>query len=297
MPNLTTPFLHLGGTDINKDMDDVQNWSISLIDELKYILCNLDAGNCQEASKVKAQNIDCSKARIHNAQIQSLTADKLTAGTIDAEEIDVINMKAGNIATGTLDISDNVSIGGKNAIGRVKLDSDALVFFEKIDGREYPRIAIGRGENGKYVFTVQNLVAAKGLEVDENENKAQGIYMDSDGNIYITGHFTGGSISSETDININKDASIGQALYLKDINGENGAKFSIGGITSRDSCEIHALQDRHLYLSSNNQVIISADNDIEITTDGNINLKGKSIKINGRNILNEIDDIKNMLIK
>ncbi|MCI8404065.1 MAG: hypothetical protein HFE49_04100, partial [Clostridia bacterium] len=45
MPNLTTPYLNLGGRDIDKDMDDVQDWSIALIEELRYILCNLDAGN------------------------------------------------------------------------------------------------------------------------------------------------------------------------------------------------------------------------------------------------------------
>ena len=73
MPNLTTPYLNLGGRDIDKDMDDVQDWSIALIEELRYILCNLDAGNCMEAGKVQAKNIDCSKARIHNAQDRKST--------------------------------------------------------------------------------------------------------------------------------------------------------------------------------------------------------------------------------
>lgn len=49
-------------------------------------------------------------------------------------------------------------------------------------------------------------------------------------------------------------------------------------------------------MSSNNQVIISADNDIEITTDGNINLNGNSIKINGMDIIAEIENLKKSLL-
>ena len=184
MPNLTTPFLHLGGTDINKDMDDVQNWSISLIDELKYILCNLDAGNCQEASKVKAQNIDCSKARIHNAQIQSLTADKLTAGTIDAREIIVKNIDADNINTGMLN-SKLVNVGSSDSYGSVALTGDTLIFYEKVKDENgktvnVPRIMMGRDEAHNYIFTVQS------------RDAKQGIYMDSDGNIVMTGLFSTG---------------------------------------------------------------------------------------------------------
>jgi hypothetical protein len=182
MPNLTTPFLHLGGTDINKDMDDVQNWSISLIDELKYILCNLDAGNCQEASKVKAQNIDCSKARIHNAQIQSLTADKLTAGTIDAGKI---------------------TIKGEDEDGnKMVMSGKSLIFYEKDEkGRNMPRIYIGF-DGQKYVFEVYN----------KEGNKE--ITMNDDGNVIFSGTIRGGKIDSDTDINVNKDVYVGQYLRV-----------------------------------------------------------------------------------
>lgn len=182
MPNLTTPFLNLEGNDINKDMDDVQNWSISLIDELKYILCNLDAGNCQEASKVKAQNIDCSKARIHNAQIQSLTADKLTAGTIDAGKI---------------------TVKGEDENGnKMVMSGKSLVFYEKDEkGRNMPRIYIGF-DGQKYVFEVYN----------KEGNKE--ITMNDDGNVVFSGTICGGKIESDTDISVNKDAYVGQYLNV-----------------------------------------------------------------------------------
>ncbi len=215
MPNLTTPFLHLGGTDIDKDMDDVQNWSIALIEELRYILCNLDAGNCMEAGKVQAKNIDCSKARIHNAQIQSLTADKLTAGTIDAEEIDVINMKAGNIATGTLDVSDRVTIQGESDDARMVMNAQTLIFYEKDkNGNEIPRIYAGYDKDkGKYVFEVYNKEGQKEIKMDDN------------GDVVFSGTIKGGKIEADTDISVNKDVNIGQYLnvgYITTSVDENG---------------------------------------------------------------------------
>ncbi len=271
MPNLTTPFLHLGGRDIDKDMDDVQNWSIALIDELKYILCNLDAGNCMEAGKVQAKNIDCSKARIHNAQIQSLTADKLTAGTIDAEEIKVINIDADNINTGMLN-SGLVNVGNSDSYGSVALTGDTLVFYEKVKDESgktvnVPRIMMGRDKANNYIFTVQN------------RDATQGIYMDSDGNIYITGHFTGGSISSETTIDVNTDARIGRRLILKDKN-EATAGYEEAGIISVSEGVM--------------QILANNSRSINLHTDGNVNLNGKSIMANGVEIATQadIDEIK-----
>ena len=184
MPNLTTPYLNLGGRDIDKDMDDVQDWSIALIEELRDILCNLDAGNCMEAGKVQAKNIDCSKARIHNAQIQSLTADKLTAGTIDAREIIVENIDADNINTGMLN-SGLVNVGNSDSYGSVAFTGDTLIFNEKVKDENgktvnVMRIMMGRDNANNYIFTVQN------------RDATQGIYMNSDGNIVMTGLFSTG---------------------------------------------------------------------------------------------------------
>lgn len=199
MPNLTTPFLHLGGTDINKDMDDVQNWSISLIDELKYLFCNLDAGNCQEAAKVKAQNIDCTRARISSAQIQSLKASK--------------------IKTGTLDVSDRVTIQGESDAARMVMNAQTLIFYDKDEqGEEIPRIYMGF-DGEKYVFLVQNSEATQGIHMDEN------------GNIIITGLFsTGTEGQARTIIDKNGiqsyDANGNKAgLWSNDANN-NGQRFS-----------------------------------------------------------------------
>lgn len=151
MPNLTTPFLNLKGEDINDDMQKIKEWSVSLIDELKYILCNLDAGNVSEANSVKAQNIDCTTARIKGAQIQSLTADKLSAGTIDAGEI---------------------TVKGESDRGKMVMSGETLAFYEK--GNSRPRIYIGR-DGDAFVFEVQS------------SDGKQGVYMDESGQVYMTG--------------------------------------------------------------------------------------------------------------
>ena len=187
MPNLTTPFLNLKGQDINEDMKKINEWSVSLIDELKTILCNLDSGNVTEAGSVKAQNIDVAQARIKGAQIQSLTADKLTAGTIDTGEITISNEEEKN--------------GTK---GRIEIANQQIVFTED----SVDRIIIGRtytlNEDGEkvwhYTFTVQN------------SDGTQGIYMDEDGNINITG-----AIQTDKDCRIQGALRVGLRGSMKGI--------------------------------------------------------------------------------
>lgn len=192
MPNLTTPFLNLKGEDTGEDLKAIQEWSTALIDELKYILCNLDAGNVTEAGSVTASNIDCTKARIKGAQIQSLTADKISAGTIDAGE---------------------VTIASEDVHGTMKLDGESLQMY---DGNGKLRIAFGQDEDGNYIFTVQNA------------DETQGVYMDETGEVYMTGTLNAkdGIISgkavnigevAEPAINFSEASGTTKAsIYLKD---------------------------------------------------------------------------------
>ena len=244
MPNLTTPFLHLGGTDIDKDMDDVQNWSIALIDELKYLFCNLDAGNCQEAAKVKAQNIDCTRMKISSAQIHSLKASK--------------------IKTGTLDVSDAVTIQGESEDARMVMNAQTLIFYETNEkGQEIPRICMGFDKNsGKYVFEVYN---------KEGQHE---IYMDDDGNVIFSGTIRGGKITSDTDINVTKDATVGRRIILQDKN-EATAGFEEAGVI--------AVGDGIM------QMLAKNSRTINISTDGNIDLKGKRVTVNSKEVATQSD--------
>ena len=249
MPNLTTGFPKKTGN-LESDYENLYNWSVSLIDELKSILCNLDSGNVTEANSVKAQNIDCTQARIKDAQMQSITADKLTAGTIDARDINVININADNINTGTLN-SEIVNIESEDAKGKLILDGDSLIFYEKDGDKIYQRIAIGRGEDGKYIFTVQN------------RDGTQEVYMDSGGNINITGNIGGAS-----NISVTSDVDIGETLNFKDRDTQTN-----GGIIS--------ISNNRLYIAG------VGSRGIEIYTKGNIDLNCGSCRINGKNVLTD----------
>ena len=232
MPNLTTGFPKRTG-DLEADYENLYKWSVSLIDELKSIFCNLDSGNVSEAASVKAQNIDTTQARIKDAQINSLTADKLTAGTIDTGSINIKN---------------------EDDIGKIEISGQSIELWE---GGSV-RIAIGRDENGKYVFIVQN------------KDHTQGIYMNDDGNVMFTGNIAGGSITSNTKIDVETDASIGRNIVLRDRN-EGTIGFENAGVISVDTGVLR--------ISANNH------RTIELITDGPINLKCSSCKINGYEVM------------
>lgn len=159
MANLTSALPRRTG-DLERDYNNLYSWATSLVDELKAILCNLDSGNVTEAAAVKAQNIDVSQAKIKDAQIKSLTADKLTAGTIDTGEITISN---------------------KDSSNSVVLDAKSMVFT---DENGVKRIAFGRNADGNYIYTIQN------------KDATQGIYMQDDGNINVTGVFSTGKDGS-----------------------------------------------------------------------------------------------------
>lgn len=182
MPNLTTGFPSLNSGDHNKDMKEMREWAMSLTDELRAILCNLDAGNVTEAGTVKAQNIDTAQAKIKDAQIKSLTADKLTAGTIDTGEI---------------------TVQGESKTGKMTITGKTIEMYDS----QNLRILIGE-KGGNYIFTVQSF--------DEN-GKAQGIYMDDKGEVYMTGH-----IQTEKDCIIKGELKVG-------FGGNNGKGIEIYG--------------------------------------------------------------------
>lgn len=244
-------------------MDDVQEWSISLIEELKYILCNLDAGNVTEAHSVKAQNIDCTKARISSAQIQSLKADK--------------------IRTGTLDVSDKVTIKGTDGSNTMEMNAQRIVFSDA----NGPRIVIGCNGN-KYVFEIYKYTAVTddngNVELDENGNpkmiNERQIYIDENGDVIFCGTIKGGKIESDTDINVTKDAKVGRRVILQD-EDEGTLGYEEAGIISVGNGIM--------------QILAQNGRRIDINTGGNIDLDCKTCTINGVDILREIENLKEQL--
>ncbi len=148
MPNLTTPIPPKLSGQSNEDLIRFKEWGTALIDELTYILNNLDAGNVIEASSVKAENIDTSTAVIENAQIGALTADKLAAGTVDTNKVTVSSKN------GELKLSDAQIIitDGKKTRFMAAYNSGTKKFnFLLCNSKGIPTVSIG--SDGDAIFT------------------------------------------------------------------------------------------------------------------------------------------------
>ena len=162
--NLTCHYPQRTG-DTASDCRALFDWAAALLDELRPLLCNLDAGNVTEAACVKAQNIDTNTARISQAQIGALSADKLTSGSIDAGVIQVKNLSADEIKSGTLRLSQGMGIEG--ADGRLSIDPKGMRMY---DAQGKPGILMGQDSRGKFYFSILNDRGDEGLTLDEKGN-------------------------------------------------------------------------------------------------------------------------------
>lgn len=151
-----------------ENLTEVRNVLSETIDQLRYILCNLDTGNVVEAASVKAQNIDASQAKILDAQIGSLTADKIYTGTLD---------------------SGKVTISDENKGRKVTMAGSYIHFTE--NGAD--RAGIGYLSNGMFVFYIN----------DESGEQTK-IGLDSNGNAYISGTIDSSTIYASNMIGATK---------------------------------------------------------------------------------------------
>lgn len=141
MPNLTTPIPPSLAENSQTALKQLKEWGTALVDELTFILNNLDAGNVSEAASVKAENIDVTNGKILNAQIKNLTADKITAGIID--------------------LSQGITV--KSSSGDLKITADLISVSENGS----LRVAIGNDGNGKFIFMLTD-GNGNGLLLDES---------------------------------------------------------------------------------------------------------------------------------
>lgn len=168
MPNLTTPIPPNLTGETENDLKKFKEWGTALIDELSYVLNNLDAGNVIEASSVKAENIDTSSARIENAQIGALTADKLTAGTVD---------------------TGKVSISGEN--GKLLLSEAQIIITDRYNTRF---MVAYNSSTKKFNFLLCNSSGTPTVSID------------SSGNAIFTGKVESSSVYSSTIVGTDSDS-------------------------------------------------------------------------------------------
>ncbi len=284
MPNLTTPIPGKITGDAVRDLNAFRKWGTALIDELSYILSNLDESNVIEAGAVRAENIDTSGAKISNAQIGHLSADKLRAGTIDT---DLVVLKSGD---GNLTLTGNsVKIDdGKfnrfvveydkerdlfrfelcNAQGEPTVSINSLgnaVFTGKIDGSQiYSSVIVGtdslsyeQKEGGVFAMT-----DSKGMKIMQDKEGVRsqrlGLSAGDDGTAYMV--MGSGDGTEETDI--------------------NGVKYSGGSfLIKREE-------------GAATEGIVGAEGTLAFMDSGELWLGGKKVLINGRDILGELDALK-----
>lgn len=196
MPNLTAgypkkPFLCVNDEKQIKELlsttQNLQDWAVGLVDELRYLFCNLDAGNVMEAGSVKAENIDTRFAKIKSAQIQSLKADK--------------------IKTGTLHVTENMTI--QNGDGTIQFLSDSIVFY---DPNGVQRLAMGR-INGSdvFVFVMNDPKGNPMLNMDSHGEAIFGGTIWTSKNCYVSGELCVG-LDAKADNTLNGISFYGDAL-------------------------------------------------------------------------------------
>ena len=193
--------------------------------------------------------------------------------------------------TGTLNSTQNPV---KSENEKLLLDGDCLVIKDRETNKK--RLELGN-VGGQFALNIYSSDGKKlkiklgdhGSNGDENyafaiyDNKGNpAIYMDENGDLNLIGTMRGGKIMSDTDINVTKNITIGQKIVLQDKNTTTYGYEEAGSLSINTGVMlISALNNRS----------------INIHTNGNINLNCNNVKINSRDILNEIDELKAMLKK
>lgn len=206
MPLLTVGY-PMEKYDTDANLSEVRSVLNETIDQLRYILCNLDTGNVIEAASVKAQNIDVGQAKILDAQIGSLTADKLYAGTID---------------------SGKVSISNKSNSQRIDITGSYIHFTE--GGTD--RAGIGYLPDGTFVFYI-----------NDPSGQQTRIGLDSNGNAYVMGTIESSVINSSS---IYASKIVGASKEVYDAFPPSGTGTEVPGVFAEmDQTGIKIMQDEY----------------------------------------------------
>ncbi|MEG1441175.1 MAG: hypothetical protein RSC29_00790 [Oscillospiraceae bacterium] len=284
MPNLTTPIPSRLSGDTKNDIAAIKDWGTGLIDELSYIFNNLDAGNVSEAAAVKAENINTNTAKIKNAQIGELTADKLTAGTIDTEKITVADGSHNLQITGSkIAINDGVQNRFK-----VEYDKERNAFsFALFNNNGEPTVYIN--SFGDAVFSGQlegsEIFASTIVGTDSVS------YSEARGGVFAAIDQTGIKIMQDSGGNRKQKfgatvANNGTA-YLVMGAGNGSGKVNINGVTYTNGTLKVEKHDTGADIG-----IVGSKSFINFWENGQLWLSGSSVKINGRDILAELDALK-----
>lgn len=173
----------------------------------------------------------------------------------------------------------------------LKIIGDLLTIYqEKSSNSKVKRLELGN-VGGKFALNIYDETGKKlkiklgdhgdkyAFAIYDNDGKPA-IFMDEKGDVIFSGIVQGGKIESDTDINVTKDATVGRRIILQDKN-EATAGYEEAAIISVSQGVM--------------QILANNSRSINLYTDGNINLNGKSVMVNGMDIKKEIKALKEKL--
>lgn len=291
IPNLTTPSPPPAAAEITETVKGLREWGTALIDELTYLLANLDSGNVKCAASVKAENIDTSTARISNAQIGVLNASKLIAGTIDTNLVTVSSTDGSLQMSGTaLEITDK---NGK-PLFYAGYDAEQNRFDFHLYGKGGKGIYLNNDGNAVFsgMLSSSDIYASKIIGTSRSEflaptTKHSFVQIDRAG-IKMAQTRPGQEHQQKFGATIASDGSMVVALG----EGEGEPSFSENGVVYRPGSFV-------LKKSTDDTAEIglcAQDSQIKFEN-GKINLLSKNVTVNGEEIAtkNEIETLRQLI--
>lgn len=288
MPNLTTPIPPKLTGQAERDLLRFKEWGTALVDELTYILNNLDAGNVIEAASVKAENIDTATATISNAQIGALTADKLTAGSVDTNKVTV---SGGN---GALEISDaSIIIRDRNNVRFMAAYNSRTGEFDFIlcneDGE--PTVSIDSGGDAVFSGRVESSSVYSSTIIGTDSLS----YADKDGGVFAVLDPTGIKIMQDKEQErlqkLGMTVSDDGTAYLVLGAGNGGDSHIINGVVYTEGSFKIEKNDQYasMGLTGYQPFVYFWEES------GELWLSGSSVKINGIDYAAEIEGLKSRI--
>ena len=284
MPNLTTPIPPRLTGRTETDIAALRKWGTALIDELSYLFQNLDAGNVSEAASVKAEHIDTNTAKISNAQIGALTASKLTAGTIDTDRVTVASPDGSLEMSGSeIVISDTQRNRFRAAYDRAS-DTFSFALYNQ-DGA--PTVYIN--SYGDAVFSGR--VEGSEIYASTIVGTDSASYASTDGGVFAEIDQTGIKIQQDQG-GIRKQkvgitVSQGGVAYLVLGAGNGEGSVTINGVTyTKGSFKIEKFEN------GVSIGLVGGQSFLNQWENGQTDLTGAPVLINGRDVLAELDALK-----
>ena len=262
-------------------------WDEGWVDELTYLFNNLDCKNVIEAGTVKAENIDTTTAKITNAQIGSLTADKLAAGTVDTERVTVKD-KNGRLTISGSELA--ISDGSRQRFCAAYDKNTGSFEFILRNAEGEPTVSIdsagdahfGGVVEGSTIFS-STVIGTDSASYAENTG---GVFAEMDQTGVKVMQDTGGSRSQKIGMSVGDDGT----AYLVLGAGDGTGKTVINGVVYTNGSFKVEKNDTYT-----NMGIVGGSAFVSFWDNGELWLNGSAVKINGTDIMSEINQIKQKL--